>query len=184
MMTAPTREQAHEMRIKSMPTDFQGPAKAPTPTPASPDALSSASIRVLCVDDNRDLTEVLRRVIDAQPDLRCVGCLASANDLLAEVRRLCTTPPPTLPDPAMPLVIILDATMPGKDPLEAVGELAAAFPQAKTIIYSGHDDPGFIDRAIDAGAWGCVSKSDEPHAVIRAIHEVAEGRVVFPGRRP
>lgn len=156
-----------------MPPDVQGPAKAPTPTAASPNALPPATIRVLCVDDNRALTEVLRRVIDAQPDLRCVGCLASANDLLAEVRRLCTSPAQTPPDSATPLVIILDATMPGKDPLEAVGELAAAFPQARTIIYSGHDDRWFIDRAIDAGAWGCVSKSDDPAAVTRAVRKVA-----------
>lgn len=144
----------------------------------------AAPIRVLCVDDYPQLTHVLRRLIDAQPDLQCVACLASANDLVAEVSRLCTPPERSSTDATTSLVIILDATMPGKDPLEAAGELAEAFPQARTIFYSGHSDGEFIDRALNAGAWGCVSKSDEPSSLLRAVREVAEGRVVFPGRRP
>lgn len=151
--------------------------------PASAPA-NSAPIRVLCVDDYPKLTEVLRRLINAQPDLRCVGCLESASDLIAEVRNLCTPPDGSSVDATTALVIILDATMPGKDPLEAVGELAAAFPQARTIFYSGHNDREFIDRALNAGAWGCVSKSDEPSVLLRAVREVAEGKVVFPGSRP
>ena len=62
-----------------------------------------------------------------------------------------------------------------------MSELAAAFPQARTIIYNGHDDRGFIDRTIDAGAWGCVSKRDDPATVTRTVREVAAGRVFLPG---
>jgi two-component system response regulator NreC len=140
-----------------------------TKTSSSP---SATKIRVLFVDDNQDLSTVLRMVIDAEPDMRCVGCLASADRLVAEVRRLCTRAPTPNPEAATPLVVILDATMPGKDPFEAMSELATAFPQVPTIIYSGHDDPGFIDRASNAGAWGCVSKREEPDAVTRAVREV------------
>ena len=142
--------------------------------PTSPLAsISPKKIRVLCVDDSRDITAMLKMVIDAEPDMVCVGCLASADNLIAEARRLSTTP--STPSPT-PLVIILDATMPGKNPLEAMRELAAAIPQVRTIIYSGHDDPGFVARAIDAGAWGCVSKREEPAAITRAVCEVWAGR--------
>lgn len=149
--------------------------RAATTSSSSPSA-TAMKIRVLFVDDNRDLSAVLRMVIDAEPDMRYVGSLVSADKLVAEVRRLCTQAPRPTHDAATPLVVILDATMPGKDPLEAMSELAAAFPQVRTIIYSGHDDPGFIERAIDAGAWGCVSKSDEPTAITRAVREVWAGR--------
>ncbi|MGH7133372.1 MAG: response regulator, partial [Phycisphaerales bacterium] len=79
-------------------------------------------------------------------------------------------------------VVILDATMPGKDPIEAMRELASSYPEVKTIVYSGYNQPEFVDRVIDAGAWGSVSKHDNPDCVIRAISEIVRGRVVFPGR--
>jgi DNA-binding NarL/FixJ family response regulator len=123
--------------------------------------------RVLCVDDNHDMTAVMRMVIDAEPGMQCVGCLGSADKLRDEVRRLHAPP-----QGHAPLVILLDATMPGKSPFLAMTEVAAEFPDARTIIYSGHDDPAFIERALEAGAWDCISKRDDPEAIVRAVKEV------------
>ncbi len=72
--------------------------------------------------------------------------------------------------------------MPGKDPLEALRELDAAFPRVRTIIISGHGDAAFIDRVFAAGAWGYVSKGDEPDTVLQAVREVAKGNVWRPQR--
>lgn len=155
-----------------MPPDAQSHASAP----ASP-----APIRVLCVDDYLKLTEVLRSFIDAQPDMRCVGCLTSAGDLAESVRRVCTPTPANPPDAATPLVVILDASMPGKDPFEAASELAAAFPEVKTIFYSGHNDREIIERVKSVGARGFVTKGGDPTIVLQAVREVAAGRVVIPG---
>lgn len=130
--------------------------------------------RVLCVDDSRDMTEVMRMVIDADPMMECVGCLGAADDLVSEVRRL------SLSRALPPLVVLLDATMPGKSPLKAMSEIAAELPEVRTIIYSGHDDPVFIDGAKDAGAWGCISKRDDPDTILRAVREVAAGNVWWP----
>ncbi|MFZ4574231.1 MAG: response regulator [Phycisphaerales bacterium] len=146
-------------------------------TTLTPSSLSATKIRVLCVDDSRDITAVLKMIIDAEPDMRCVGCLLSADRLISEVRRLSTTP--STPSTSS-LVVILDANMPGKDPLKVMQELATGFPCVRTIIYSGYDDPEFVDRAIAAGASGCVSKRDEPEAITRAVREVDAGRSVRP----
>jgi DNA-binding NarL/FixJ family response regulator len=132
-------------------------AKTPTPTP------TSTPTRVLCVDDNPDVTEVMRMVIDTEPRIQCVGSLASADQLAQTIRGM--SPPPD--------VVLLDATMPGKSPLVMTTELAAEFPAVRTIIYSGYNDPAFIARAKDAGAWGYVSKNDEPDVILRAVLEVA-----------
>ena len=126
--------------------------------------------RVLCVDDNSEMTLVLQMMIDAEPMMRCVGCLGSADRLLRRVRGL--GPPPD--------VVVLDAMMPGKDALEAMREMAAEFPAIRTIVYSGHDDPAFVERTRSAGAWGCVSKREEPDTILRAVREVAAGRAWWP----
>jgi DNA-binding NarL/FixJ family response regulator len=113
------------------------------------------------------MTAVMRMVIDAEPGMQCVGCLASADKLHDEVRRLSVPP-----QGHAPLVILLDATMPGKSPFAAMTEVAAEFPDVRTIIYSGYDDPAFIERALEAGAWDCISKRDDPDAIVKAVKEV------------
>jgi DNA-binding NarL/FixJ family response regulator len=123
--------------------------------------------RVLLVDDNPDITDVLCHVVGTEPAMECVGCLQSVDHLLEEVRRL------------RPDVLVLDARMPGKDPLKAMLECTAEFTDLKTIFHSGFDDPDFIDQLIDAGAWGFVSKHHDPGTLVRAIRSVSEGRVAF-----
>jgi DNA-binding NarL/FixJ family response regulator len=155
----------------------------PRPTaghkPASPSAaVSGTKIRVLCVDDSHDITAVLKMILDAEPDMKCVGCLATADDLVAQALRVSTTPSNSSPTA---LVLILDATMPGKDPLKALRELAAALPWVRTIIYSGYHDKEFIRRAFAAGAHACISKSEDPAAITRAVREVAARSGSRPG---
>ncbi len=130
--------------------------------------MAAEPIRVVCVDDLPDVTAVLQLIIGAEAKMRCVGCLASANDLVAEVRR-------THAD-----VLLLDATMPGRNAFQAMSELARECPRTRTIIFSGYDDPAFVDRAVQAGAWGCVSKDATPQTIVRALREVAAGRTFFP----
>lgn len=127
---------------------------------------------MLCIDDNHDMTAALRIMIDAEPMMQCVGCLASANDLVNQIRRI--NPPPR--------VVLLDATMRGKNPFDALSELAKALPEVRTIIFSGHDDAGFVGKAMNAGAWGCISKREDPHTVMQAVRDVAAGKVCWPGR--
>jgi DNA-binding NarL/FixJ family response regulator len=118
-------------------------------------------IRVLCLDDNADLVEVLRLTIDGAGGMTTVACLTSADELVEEVRR-------TRPD-----VAIVDLTMPGKSPLEAVREVSLEFPEVRTVAYSGYDDTDTRDAAFDAGAWTLVSKHQPIEAVVAAIRSVA-----------
>lgn len=122
-------------------------------------------VKVLCVDDNPDLGRLYRVVIDAQAGMECVGCLDSADGLVGEVRRTGAE------------VVLIDLTMPGKDPFEAIRELAAAVPSARAIVFSGLDDAATVDRAVEAGAWGYLSKSREIQDVVAAIRRVSAGEV-------
>ncbi len=127
-------------------------------------------IRVLCVDDNPDMNAAFQLMIDAVPSMRCVGCLTSADRLIASVRAM----------PERPDVVLLDATMPGKGPLSAMLEMSVALPEVRVIVFSGHEGSDFVQRAKAAGAWGFVSKRHEPDFMIRAVREVAAGRRVWP----
>ena len=77
-------------------------------------------------------------------------------------------------------IVVLDLTMPGRTPLEALGELSRTNPGVRTIVFTGHDDPSTITAAADAGAWGLVSKMGEPGDLIKAVRRVAAGEACFP----
>jgi DNA-binding NarL/FixJ family response regulator len=147
-----------------------------SPLPNSSTAPFSAPIRVLCIDDSPDITEMLGRCIERQPDMESVGSLSSANNLRSALDKL------------RPDVVLLDISMPGDDPLTALRGLtdgdvknrpALPIPVVRVIVFSGHSDKQSMDRAADAGAWGYVSKDAPIPVILDAIRSVARGNVTF-----
>jgi len=70
--------------------------------------------------------------------------------------------------------VVLDLTMPGPDPVEAIRVLAERAPSCRVIAFSGYDDPETKDEVCRAGAWGLVSKHGEPRDLLRAIRLARE----------
>lgn len=130
--------------------------------------MESSRIKVLCIDDSADVARLYARLVDSEPGMQCVGVLDCADHLTTEARRL------------GPDVVVLDLTMPGRDPLEALRELSAAIPDVRVIVFSGHSDRQTIDSAVMAGAWGFVAKHSDPMDVLACIRRVASGESSFP----
>jgi DNA-binding NarL/FixJ family response regulator len=121
-------------------------------------------IRVLCVDDNEDIPLMLSRCIRSETDMEVAGVLHAADLLVEEVAK-------TKAD-----VVLLDMNMPGKEPLDAVRELAATRRNGegvRIIAFSGSSDRRAMDQATEAGVWGFVSKDEEVTVVLDAIREAA-----------
>jgi DNA-binding NarL/FixJ family response regulator len=81
--------------------------------------------RVLCVDDSVDLTGATGRLINTQADLEDAGALHSADGFLDEVER------------RRPDVVLMDLTMPGPSPLEAVASIVqrdALVPRGRLVL--------------------------------------------------
>jgi DNA-binding NarL/FixJ family response regulator len=131
----------------------------------------SDKITVLCVDDSPDLTALYAALINQEEDLTCIGTLPSADNLLDTVAEL------------EPDLVLLDVSMPGRDPLEALRIVAREYPETRVILLSGYDDPQLISDAIDAGAWGLISKHGDFDAVLAALRTVSSGEALFPGER-
>ena len=131
--------------------------------------MSTPRIGVLVVDDHADVASATARLLDEEPDLRCAGVLHEADRLpqmVAEIR---------------PSIVLLDLTMPGRDPLAAMGEALEHLPHCRFIVVSGYDDAADMDRAFDQGAWGFVSKHLEFSILLTAIRTVAAGTVFRRG---
>lgn len=74
-----------------------------------------------------------------------------------------------------PDVVVLDLSMPGIGGLETIRRICHRDGNAKILVFSVHDESVYIDRAINAGAKGYISKNAHPDILIAAIQTVAAG---------
>lgn len=128
--------------------------------------ISGEQIGVLCVEDNDLVAHALERKLRGC-NLRWLDRLSSAAGLLEAVNR------------TMPQVVLLDVDMPGPDVFQAMREVLAAYPESRILIFSGHVRPQLLERAIECGAWGYISKSDGEDALVQAIRDVSAGEFVL-----
>ena len=77
----------------------------------------------------------------------------------------------------LPDVMVLDLSMPGIGGLETIRRICNREPQAKILVFSVHDERVYVDRAMNAGAKGYISKHAHPDILIAAIQAIAEGEV-------
>jgi DNA-binding NarL/FixJ family response regulator len=70
----------------------------------------------------------------------------------------------------------MDITLPGMSGIEAMRRMLLYKPQARVLIFSMHDDTIFAKRALQAGAFGYVTKASAPNVLVEAIRSVAAGK--------
>ena len=133
---------------------------------ASAGGVGVRPIRVLCVDDNFLVVEAVRHKLASVGGFDWAGSLSRAD-------RLVETASETNAD-----VVVLDIDMPGRDPFDAMLELARTNPNARVLMLTGHVRRELVDRAFESGAWGYVSKSLGSDEIVSAIRRVQSGEVV------
>lgn len=74
-----------------------------------------------------------------------------------------------------PDVVVLDLSMSGIGGLETIRRLSHRDSDVKILVFSVHDESVYIDRALNAGAKGYISKNAHPDILIEAIQRVANG---------
>lgn len=125
--------------------------------------MEASIVKVLCVDDNNLLQEALRRWFARIPDMNLVGCVetgSKARDLIATFD---------------PDVVLMDVDLPGTDTFELVSQIVSEYPHIRVVMFSAHCSAEQIDRAIEAGATGYISKDESLATIGLAIHAVSRG---------
>jgi len=133
---------------------------------------AESKIRILCVDDHAEIRRLFELIMRSHADLETVGTLDGAEGLEESVENL------------QPDVVVLDLSMPGRDPLQAMKSARARFPGVQFLISSSYDDQAMIDESQQSGATGYLIKDGALDALADAIRKVARGERVVPGRRP
>jgi two-component system response regulator DesR len=127
------------------------------------------AIRVLLADDQALVRGALAAMLGLEADIEVVAQVGSGAEVVPAART-------TSPD-----VALLDVQMPGGDGLEAAAALHAALPACRIVILTTFGRPGYLSRAMRAGAAGFVVKDAPPEQLVDAVRRVHAGlRVVDP----
>ena len=124
----------------------------------------NSRVTVLLVDDHAVVREGYRRLLERHGDIIVIGEAANA----AEAH--------TLFCEFSPQIVVMDITLPGVGGIEVMRRMLEHEPAARVLIFSMHDDVIFAKRALQAGAYGYVTKSSAPNVLIAAVHTVANGK--------
>ncbi|OAM51236.1 DNA-binding response regulator [Methylovorus sp. MM2] len=120
-------------------------------------------VRVLLVDDHAVVRQGYRHLLE-KSNIQVVA----ESDSGEEAYRLYTE---TDPD-----VVIIDLSMPGMGGLEALRRIISRDRNARVLVFSMHDDAIFPTRALQAGAFGYVTKASAPEVLVEAVMAIAHNR--------
>ncbi|MDX6301984.1 MAG: two-component system, NarL family, response regulator DesR [Nocardioidaceae bacterium] len=131
--------------------------------------MTGATIRLLLADDQALVRGALAALLDLEPDLEVVAEVASGAEVVPAARE------------HRPDVALLDVEMPGLDGIEATRALKQALPETRVLIVTTFGRPGFLRRALQAGADGFLVKDTPARQLADAVRRVHSGlRVVDP----
>jgi two-component system response regulator DesR len=126
-------------------------------------------IRVLLAEDQGMMRGALVLLLGLEDDFEVVGQVSTGDQIVPaalEVR---------------PDVAVLDIEMPGRSGLDAAADLHAELPACKILIVTTFGRPGYLRRAMEAGASGFLVKDGPVEDLAHAIRRVLAGeRVVDP----
>jgi two-component system response regulator DesR len=126
-------------------------------------------IRILLADDQALVRGALAALLDLEPDIEVVAQVGRGDEVVAAARS------------AQAQVCLLDIEMPGRTGLEVAEQLRAELPAVRSLIVTTFGRPGYVRRALDAGAAGFLVKDTPARELADAVRRVHAGlRVVDP----
>jgi two-component system response regulator DesR len=126
-------------------------------------------IRLLLADDQALVRGALAALLDLEPDLQVVAEVGRGDEVAAAAVR------------ARADVVLMDVEMPGMDGIAATAALRKALPSCRVLVVTTFGRPGYLRRAVEAGASGFVVKDTPARQLAEAVRRVHAGlRVLDP----
>lgn len=125
------------------------------------------ALRIVIGDDHAVVRRGIRALLESQPGWTVVGEASTGIEAVKLARKL------------KPEICIFDYSMPDMTGLEASEVLLEEVPSARVLMLSMHDSENIIERALAAGIYGYVLKSDAERDVVEAVRALSEKKPFF-----
>jgi hemolysin D len=127
-------------------------------------------IKILIVDDQLMVRANLQAILTKQPDFQVIGTAADGFIALEQVKI------------SAPDIVLLDIEMPGLNGLEVAKLIHHDFEDTKVIIISNYDDTEYVQKSLQSGVNGYVTKHHINSTIVEIVRSVQLGHTQFgPG---
>jgi two-component system invasion response regulator UvrY len=126
---------------------------------------AAKEISVLLVDDHEVVRAGYRRLLESTGGISVIAEAASGEDAYTNYFNY------------HPDVLVMDLSMPGMGGLEASMRILAKDKSAKILVFSVHENEVFLQRALDSGVLGYISKRSASQVMVDAVRQVATGEL-------
>lgn len=116
-------------------------------------------LRILIVDDNPQVRQDLRLLLELSNELEVVGEAASGEEAIAQTATL------------HPDVVLMDLALPGMDGFEAARQIKARQPSCRVVAFSLHSSPDVREKAIQVGMDAFIEKGTPLPQVLHTIQQ-------------
>ena len=120
-------------------------------------------VRVVIIEDVRDVRESLTILINGTNGFQCVGSYRTMEEALQGIAA------------NRPAVILTDIGLPGMDGIDGTRLLRDRFPDVPVLALTVYDDDEKVFKVICAGASGYLLKNTPPARLLESLKEVADG---------
>lgn len=107
-------------------------------------------------------------LLEDEADMQIMGEAADGDEAIALLSNL------------QPDVLLLDITMPRMSGIDALKVISQQYPAVRTLMFSMHNDPDYILKAVQNGAAGYLLKDTGQEEILRAVRTVANGDLYYP----
>ena len=128
-----------------------------------------SKIKVLLAEDQGMVRGALAALLGIEPDIEVIGSMSNGQEAF---RAMAT---------ARPDVLVTDIEMPEMTGLELAARVRELYPETRVVMVTTFARPGYLRRALDAGASGYLLKDRPSAELAEAVRRVHRGmRVVDP----
>ncbi|MFS8201637.1 response regulator [Streptomyces sp. CWNU-52B] len=125
------------------------------------------SIRVLLAEDQGMMRGALALLLGLEEDIEVVAQVGTGDAIVGAALE------------SRPDVALLDIELPGISGLDAAALLRDETPDCRVLILTTFGRPGYLRRAMEAGAAGFLVKDGPVEELARAIRQVLTGETVI-----
>lgn len=122
-----------------------------------------SEIKVVIIEDQREVRDGLTVLINGTPGFRCTGSFRSVEAALAGFGR------------EEPDVVVTDIGLPGMSGIEGIRFLREKHAELPFIALTVYDDDERVFEALCAGAYGYLLKNTPPAKLLDCLREVVAG---------
>jgi two-component system nitrate/nitrite response regulator NarL len=133
--------------------------------------IAPGPIRVIVADDHARYGRLIAATLE-EAGITVAAVAVTGEEAIEAIRR------------ELPLVAIVDMRMPLLSGADVASAARRDAPRTRVVILSAFADPEIVTNAIEAGAFGYITKDSTPEAIVEAVGRCANGTPSLPAALP